>query len=325
MRPVFVGGCPRSGTTLLGSMLGAHPRCLAIPESQFIVDMLREPESGPFDAQRLGRRITEHFRFKTWALDIEPPTAEEASTIGSYPQLIEWFVSRYGAETGRLDRNLWIEHSPLNAQYAQTLFELFPDAQLIHIVRDGRAIAASVMKLDWGPNEPHLAAPWWAHRLAFGLAAESCFGPERVARVRYEDLILEPQATLEALTEFLGLDFQDEMLAANGLRVPEYTTDWHKLVGSKPDPARIEGWRNDLEPRQVEIFESITGDLLGYLGYEPDFGVRAKPISRREKIVPFLREHLFRRRRNRQRTKSKERRTEASHEARGGGRKGEQA
>lgn len=300
-------------------MLGAHPHCLAIPESQFIVDLLRESDSGGFDAQRAGRRITEHFRFKTWAVDIEPPGAEEASTIGSYAQLIEWFVGRYGAEVGRPDREIWIEHSPLNAQYAKTLFELFPDARMIHIVRDGRAIAASVMKLDWGPNEAHLAAPWWAHRLAFGLAAEGYFGSERVARVRYEDLILEPRATLEALCEFLGLDFQDEMLAANGLRVPEYSADWHKLVGSMPDPARVEGWRSDLEPRQVEIFESITGDLLGYLGYEPDFGVRAKPISRREKIVPFLREHLFRRRRNRQRTKSKERQTEARHEARSPG------
>ena len=151
---------------------------------------------------------------------------------------------------------------------------------------------------------------------AFGLAAESSFGPERVTRVRYEDLILEPRATLESLCSSLDLEFEEGMLAADGLRVPEYTTDWHKLVGSSPDPARIEAWREELEPRQIEIFESITGDLLTYLGYQPDFGVRARPISRREKIMPFLREHLFRRRVNRARTRKKERLTEKRHAAR---------
>jgi hypothetical protein len=322
MRPVFVGGCPRSGTTLLGSMLGAHGRCLAIPESQFIVEVLRELKAGGFDAERLGRRITGHFRFKTWAVDMAPPDTAEAAAIQSYAALIEWFVSRYGQAVSRPDREIWIEHSPFNAQYFGTLLEHFPDARLVHIVRDGRATAASVMKLAWGPNEAHLAAPWWAHRLSFGLAAETRYGPERVARVRYEDLVVEPRATLEALCEFLGLEFEEDMLAANGLRVPEYTTEWHKLVGSRPDAARIEAWREDLEPRQIEIFESITGDLLSYLGYQPDFGLQARPISRREKIMPFLREHLFRRRSNRARTKRKERRIEANHTARATGSKG---
>ncbi len=292
-------------------MIGAHADCLTLPESQFILELLRDaPEA--FDPTSMGRRVVEHFRFKTWEVDLQPPVGEEATALGSYRELIEWFVARYGDATERSGRGVWVEHSPFNAQYAETLFELFPDARLVHLVRDGRAVAASVMKLEWGPNEIHVAAPWWAHRLSFGLGAESHFGPERVRRVRYEDLITKPEETLESLCPFLGIDYSETMLAADGLRVPGFTTDFHRLVGSRPDPARVEAWRSDLSRRQIEIFENVTGELLSYLGYEPDFGLSARPMTRREKVMPFLRDHLFRRRANRARTKLRERRTIAA-------------
>lgn len=313
MRPVFIGGCARSGTTMLGSMLGAHSTCLVLPESQFILDLLRSPLAEPFDAEAVGARLVEHFRFKTWGVDIRPPEGAEAVAIASYRELIEWFVARYGALVERPERERWIEHSPWNTQFAPTLFDLFPEARLIHLVRDGRAVAASIMRVEWGPNEIHFAAPWWAHRLAFGLAAESHYGPERARRVRYEDLVLDPEGTLRDLCEFLGLEFEPAMLAADGLRVPDYTSGWHKLVGSKPDPARLEAWRRDLTPRQIEIFESITGELSTYLGYPLDYGLTARPITRREKILPFLRDHLFRRRANRLRFKRAEKRVVDSH------------
>lgn len=295
---------------MLGSMLGAHPACLVVPESQFIVDLLREPLPEPFDAAMVATRLVEHFRFRTWEVDVAPPAGSEAAEIPSYRALIEWFVARYGERVDRPAREVWIEHSPWNAQYAETLLEHFPDARLIHLVRDGRAVAASVMKLEWGPNEIHVAAPWWAHRLAFGLAAESRFGGDRVMRVRYEELLTEPRATLDRLCAFVGVGFEDAMLDGDGLRVPEFTSQWHQLVGSKPDPTRATAWQRDLSPRQIEIFESITGELLPYLGYQLDYGLAARPMTRREKIVPFLRDHLFRRRAKRLRTKLARKRIE---------------
>ena len=296
MRPVFIGGCSRSGTTVLGAMLGTHTDCLTVPESQFIIGLLRETEEGEsFDAARVAEMLMRHFRFKTWEVDIPPLSPQERAEIDTYPRLIERFVRAYGRAVGRPEPRLWIEHSPINVQHGPLLLELFPDARMLHVVRDGRAVAASVMKLEWGPNEMHTAAQRWMQRLAYGFAAELVLGAERVQRVRYEELIAEPEATLRRLCDFLDLDYQPEMIRGSGLRVPEFTAKWHSLVGAGPDRRRLDAWQQELDDRQIEIFESLAGDLLRYLGYAPRFGLRARPMTAAEKVVSFLRDRVFRR------------------------------
>ena len=290
MTPVFIGGCGRSGTTLLGSVLGAHSDCLCVPESPFKTDILRFFDPATTDSRRLLAAILETRRFKLWGLDSAALARSLGETIQSYPQGLMWLVAKYGESVGKQSPRVWIDHTPANVRSAVTLSELFPQAKFIHIVRDGRGVAASILPLDWGPNTIDGAAEWWTESVAYGLAAESWGGSQRIVRVRYEDLVLNFEATVKSLCTFLDLDYQSSMLMADGFKVSGYTTNQHSLVGTVPQPSRVNAWERSLTSRQIEIFEAITGELLRYLGYELKFGLKARKATRAEKWLFAIQE-----------------------------------
>jgi hypothetical protein len=283
MTPVFIGGCGRSGTTLLGSILGAHSDCLCVPESPFKTDILRHYDPAATNTRQLLSAILETRRFKLWGLDTALLRQSLDATNLTYADGLLWLVAKYGECVGKPAARFWIDHTPANVRSAVTLSELFPRAKFIHIVRDGRGVASSILPLDWGPNTIDGVADWWTESVAYGLAAESWGGTERVARVRYEDLVLSFESTVRKLCSFVGLDFQPAMLKADGFKVPGYTTTQHALVGSVPQPSRVNAWERSLAARQIEIFEAIAGELLRYLGYELKYGLKARKATRAEK------------------------------------------
>lgn len=280
-RQIFVGGCGRSGTTLLGSILGSHSRCVCPPESHFKTTPLRAGlwKDDSVDLQAALELIRIHWRFKLWELEIDPEQAPQSS----YVDLLHWLVRAY-AQAHNLMGNIWVDHTPENINYAPVLLHLFPNAQVVHLIRDGRAVANSIMPLDWGPNTVIKAAVWWKGIVEQGLALEEAFSSDRIVRVRYEDLVFEPEQTLARLCDALGLEYEPAMLTASGFHPPGYTTQQHVMIGSGPDPSRAERWKRTLTPRQVEIFESLAGDLLRDLGYALQCGEGAKPPTSGEKV-----------------------------------------
>ena len=286
MRTIFIGGCDRSGTTLLGSMLGGAKNCIATPESQFKTAILPycRKKDGTVDVRLASRRIVKHWRFKLWGLR-ESDYDWVLQISSSYSELIGNLVKAYAIKIGKTDAIVWIDHTPNNLQYAETLLNFFPEAKFVHIVRDGRAGAASVIPLDWGPNTIIHAAHWWVERIAFGLAAESFLGPQRIIRVKYEDLLRKPEIILHQLCNFFDIKFNPEMLEGKGFIPPQYTRSQHRLIGRKPDLTRLEAWRTKLSSREIEIFEALTGDFLVYLGYKPLYGILAKGPNRKERAL----------------------------------------
>lgn len=305
MFPVFVGGHPRSGTTLLGAMIGAHSDFVCTPESQFKTRVLRHSsiaDKGIINMQTAFHLIRKNWRFKIWDLDIHSLPYNE---IHSYPELIFWIVKVYGEKSGKSNAGIWVDHTPSNIKNANALLELFPEAKFIHIVRDGRAVASSIMPLDWGANTVDTAARSWVKRLLHYLTVESSLGDKKIIRIRFEDLVQKPETTLRRVCLFLNIDYQPQMVQGGGLKVPQYTSKQHSLIGKGPDPKEVNAWKKELTPRQVEIFESIAGDLLLSLGYSLQYGLQAKKMTGTErfksKIQEIYRRDIVNKARHRQR------------------------
>lgn len=307
-RPVLIGGSGRSGTTLLAAMLGVGPGNLTVPEAEFkwtLFDARRGPDQGHDMAAALAA-LRGDWRFRRWGLTLRdhdllrPPAS-------SPQEFLSRLAVAYGRSIGKHGTTVWIDHTPGNVRYLVTLRQLLPDARFIHLVRDGRAVAASIMPLDWGPNTIVEAARYWTGRVAMGTAAAAMLGPTRLRTVRYEDLLAEPERTLRALCGFLQVPFSEEMIGTRDFVVDRYTAGQHELVSAAPDPQRAQAWRERLTGRQVETFEHITGELLAYLGYPLFYGARArKPRARtrvREAVQGTVRRQVWdkARRRARQR------------------------
>lgn len=284
MRPVFVGGCDRSGTTLLGSMLGRHPDVLCVPEFPSKTIILRNWE-------RIRATVTasnvidwlaaQHSFMAKWAIQLNK---EKLSTPPvDYRGLTEWVVSQFGDSIGKPSPEIWVDHTPSNIRMVSRLVEQFPDACFLHIVRDGRAVANSLLELPWGPGSIDHAAVYWMQETAPGLAAEIRFGQKRIMRVHYESLIMDAESTLQAICTNIGLDYDGQMALGGGFKPTRYHQKQHHLVDKPPDPSRISSWKAKLSPRDIEVFEHLTGDMLDYFGYEMLYSTSARPLNRRER------------------------------------------
>ncbi len=293
---VFIGGCSRSGTTLLGAMIGAHDDFICSPESHFKIDVLRAINKQIVSAtpEAVLDFIKRHWRFQIWGLDLTPESFLSCSNQNpSIGCLLNGVVAHYAVQQDKPQAHTWVDHTPENISYTYSLLDVFPEAKFIHIIRDGRAIAASILPLDWGPNSIMKVSRWWMRMTSFGLAAEKALGPERVLRVKYEDLVLEPETTMRTISQFLGIEFQPAMLQATGFNPPPYTTQQHMLVGNTPDRKVVNRWQQKLTERQIEIFEHQTRDFMLSLGYPLRYGLQAKGPTFSEVQLDKARE-LFR-------------------------------
>jgi Sulfotransferase family len=280
-RPIFLVGCPRSGTTLLSAILHAHPRIAMPPETRFLLPVYRSRlEFGDLtiaaNRRRLARRMTGRgTRFRDLGLarkDVIQKIVAAPPTVGSAAGTI-WREFAHSRGKAR-----WGEKRPAYWRDMALILRLFPDAQVIHLVRDGRACAASLKQVHWWPSGvPGAIAAWVLadrelRRVGQRLPADSYH------RLRYEDLLADPRAELSALCKFLGEDFDEAMLdhasAARDI-VPERKS-WHVRTKGELDPARIAAWRTVLTPEEIGLFERVAAEPLRRNGYELS-GVGAPP------------------------------------------------
>jgi hypothetical protein len=267
MEPIFVAGCGRSGTTLLATMLAARSSLvLAPPEAQFLAEgmTLSRREGGGFDLDLLARHVAGSWRYRIWKLPPELP-AELALRSTQPAELMAGIAAAFAEASSQGPVSHWVDHTPINVAFAPMLLGEFPSAPMIHIVRDPRAIIASVLPLDWGPASAREGARWWLSMLGLGLAAEAAF-PGRVRRVHYESLVREPLATMRELCAWLGLDYEEGREPA-ATEVPAYTRSQHALVGRAPDPGRIDAWRSVLDRRQLTTIAHELREAPEMLGY----------------------------------------------------------
>ena len=275
---------------MLGAMLGASPQCICVPESQFIMDAL---QGAQFSLEQVEPALVfetwrQHHRFGTWGLSHEVIQNLRQDKPMPYGDIVRQFVYAYGKTHNKTHTPYWVDHTPWNIKHVNTLFAIFPNAKMLHLVRDGRSVAASLLKVAWGPNTMDKAAYFWLTNLAYGLAAESCFGPERILRVHYEQLVLEPEVTLRRICDFSGLAYTAEMCVGSSYELPQFTQKQHALVCKAPDASRIAAWQTQLSQRQVEIFETVAGGVLESLGYMPQYGIRAQNLTFWERAVSTL-------------------------------------
>jgi len=289
MIPIFISGCDRSGTTLLGSIIGSANNAIAVPESQFLINLYRLSLNGMLCPNKASSFLSSNKRFLIWNSSI--PSFEGVKKIKT-GEFIERLVENYSIQK-KENLKFWVDHSPGHICYLMRLCEIFPEARFIHMVRDGRAVAASILSLpDWPFGTVYGVAQHWIKRVGIGVAAE-CSLKDKILRVHYENLLKNPKIVLQKICNFIGLDYEERMLKGNGFKVPEYTKQQHQLVGKGIFIKRIDAWKKELSVNDIRVFESVCGDMLPYLGYELCFPHSNKVVKRLSAISAMLVDAIY--------------------------------
>jgi hypothetical protein len=278
--PIFIVGGPRSGTTLLRNMLNRHPRIAVCRETEFFHWVYaRRRTFGDLRETENRRRVVDAYvatrRIRRMQVDLdalrETLLREGSSYAALFLSLLQFFaVSRRRKRCG--------EKTPHNALVADMLLEWYPDARLIHILRDPRDAVASMLRMPWAqPNVRSNTLLW----LRFNRAAWRLRADPRYLLVRYEQLVARPEPELERLCEFAGEKYSDAMLAPNW--DPTADLPWFRRAEEPVTTGRLGKWRDELTADQAALIEFYAGDQMATFGYEraagsPSPGAKARDL-----------------------------------------------
>lgn len=250
--PIFIIGCGRSGTTLLRMMLDSHPRISAGEETKFLADL--EPIVG------------EHWRLLS---------AYGFSRDWWLGQIRDFYVDFQAAYLARRSKHRWAEKTPGYTFHLDFIGALFPDAQYVHLIRDGRDVVAS-FRDRWGYRAGLRAAnSVWRESVRRARTFAERLPEGRYHELRYEALVAEPENEMRALLAFLGEAWDPQVLRYDEVphdtteRYAAYTASRRAAAGDDTPiyAARAGKGRRRLDPVLGAVLRRSSGALLAELGY----------------------------------------------------------
>lgn len=272
-RPVFIIGAGRSGTTLLKDLLNNSKDLKVPPESHFLLEFYKlfgHPHSDE-EAVNLLKHLTKHYRFKRYQLDVNEGEIRHFRNYADFMNyLYTKFATKYGASR-------WCEKTPHYINNCEDLLALFPHAKFIHLIRDGRDVANSVIAREWGPNNILYAANYWKSYVTKGIA----FGekhPDRYLEIKYEDLLSDPERIMKRVYAFIEVAPPDDLRKLNSLPEDGYIKETKNFFGKNTSyrasydrlvAQNKNKWADKMTKREKEVFNTVAGDLLYRLGYVP--------------------------------------------------------
>ena len=271
-RPIFVAGSARSGTTLLQSALGAHAHIAAPPELYFVtrISSLADYYGDLRDAAALERALRDTLAFvllEPLQLDATALLAEAKEGERSYGGLLSSVMSHIASSWGK---QRWSDKTPW--QSPAVAWDLLPDAQVIHIVRDPRDVIASSLEAPWIEDRAlELARAWRQFNISAAQQGASA-GPSRYQRIRYEDLVTDPEGVLRLVCAFLHEDFDAAMLdpsaRANSGTIVDAAAPWQKEVASPIGTSRVGRYVDVLSRRDRCLIAPLIDRPTIAFGYE---------------------------------------------------------
>lgn len=264
-RPIIIGGCSRSGTTLMRVILDTHSQICCGPESNiFRRRFLLHRRHHLFDS--LSRKFD---------LSINE-ILEQCAKSKSQAEFIDLFYKAYCRQKKKTN---WADKRPANVMRIDYIFKYFPKARFVHMIRDGRDTVCSLRR------HPHMkivdsklvknetqkpidqCVKKWVDRVQAGIKHRA---DPRYYEIRYEDLVLHPEPTLKNLMQFLGYGWEDSLLS------------YHEVKNNSRDPTRfvqnpeatqplfqssLARWKRELNAKEVEYVKKHAGPLLSDLDY----------------------------------------------------------
>jgi hypothetical protein len=271
--PVFVLGCGRSGTKFLyHTLLSAGGFAVYHAESNaFNLLGLRFGNLAHRGNRR--RLLDEYFTSKLFQRtgldpkDIDEPVMDDCRNAGDFLRIVMEAIARKQG----VDR--WAESTPLHLLYLPLIKQMIPDALVVHIIRDGRDVTASLHRIGWIRPLPWdrsraflVPAIFWRWIVSKGRRYGQALGADYL-EVHYEDLVQNPRETLAHIGKFIAHDLDYDRIQQVALGSVHNPNSSFRGDGKETEASTIGRWKRMFTPAQVRDIESSIGSLLVDTGY----------------------------------------------------------
>jgi hypothetical protein len=270
--PFFIVGCPRSGTTLLQTLLDAHPH-IAIPPESYLFERfgycfeaygdLRDPER----LRQLVQDLLRDERIRVWKLEVSVEDFCEALCERTVRGVLSMLFSLYTRKNGKIR---WGEKTPGHVFHLDQIRSIFPEAKFIHLVRDGRDVAESLSRVYFGKKSIWANARRWRQAVLAWHAFQERVPRASTFEVFYERLVEQPREEVAKILTFLQADAgaAPQELESTGLK-ETYTTaySFHQSLMNPISRAKVGVFNKVFSEREIALFESVAGETLELYGY----------------------------------------------------------
>lgn len=278
----FIVGIGRSGTTLLMSMLNAHPAIQATPEINFFNFFSAQWESRTHVSEADKKRVMQfvlsyrNHNFSGFGFDLEHFEETESRSFNAlYKNFYSSFT--YGGEKKK--SRFFFDKNPINSLYLERIIRLFPDSKFVFLLRDPRAgYLSRKQKINFRSTNIYFNAYRWLLYNQEVLKFVKQY-PEKFFILRYEDLVSDTENEMRRMAAFFGFDYDERMM-----RFHENVTknSFEKAASEKQERAltkysdlskpvntnRMNAWEGELNAEEIHIIDSITSQLASVFGYE---------------------------------------------------------
>jgi hypothetical protein len=239
--PVFLVGAERSGSTMLRLMLNDHPDVCWLNEFEYAVDHLGDDGAYP-NLDSYSEWLSSHRTYTATGFVINRDL--------SYNQLVNNFLIQKKLVEGKPMVGATVH------RHFERLLAIWPNAKFIHILRDPRDVARSVLNIGWVGNIYYGADRWLDAERKWDKLAED-ISPDRYIEVKFEQLLNDPIGQLESAWELIGVDSAKYEM--------KY---WKNSTYDPPNPGLAYQWKRKLKPYEIRLIESRIGRMLASKGYE---------------------------------------------------------
>jgi len=272
--PIFVVGSPRSGTTLLQLLLDAHPNIAILGELHYFDQILQLKRVVPLIDSRPNIEHLLALLMNTDNIPYIPSIEPILDTVKqklinakkpTYEKLYRLLMEEY-ARTQTKKR--FGEKTPANVRYLDRLVDIFPNARIIRILRDPRAVVASMVRMPWTANDVVINALKWKCDILYSaqFKRKICMS---YMEIKYEALVSNVEQQLRSICEFIGEEYSDDMLEFYKHSKAHIKNEpWKDGVYKPMNSSATDRWRNELSQAQIYVIEKIAGPLMQKLGYE---------------------------------------------------------
>jgi hypothetical protein len=261
---IEIVGCPRSGTTLIRNMLNAHPEIFIFPESQFINKIWGSRRFVNYKKDRW--KMLQVIAMKALNPAIQRAKRELFSkaegmegTFDDYFREYVDFVKRYNFEK----KSYVGDKTPRHALFLREIADnISLGLKIIVIARDSRAVVAS-LRLRGTVKKVEQGAATWNFFTDHIIRMCADFEENEMLLVRYEDVVSDPRSTALKLSEFLGLEYTDQML---DVRDSNSSYGDERRQGIYKDS--LNQWTNKLTHKEIDAISFYTKKGLCHFDYD---------------------------------------------------------
>lgn len=277
-RNFYVMAIGRSGTTLLANILDAHPNIVVPPESFFVLHLERKYKHiTDWNDKAIKNFIDDVYVDRPFRLmwKVSRNTVDEAflqqPKIKNFDEACNRIRASYKASFKTKTIELFGDKHPIYSNFCKRMMRINPEAKLIHMVRDPRGTGSG--QINTFNRKDALAVGYLWARYNKNLSDLKAIYPKNYYLLKYEDLVFQPEKTVQSLCRFLEIEFDEKMMAYRKntvKRFEDYTeaiTKKHESLMKPIDAKMVEKWKTKLTKKQIEQLEYATHDVASRLGY----------------------------------------------------------